>query len=257
MFRLAKSCTSQLLNLTQHIEDTGQRGMITGTTFVDHDVTHNSINTDNLYITAQHTSFNQETTVDVALGELKHDYRTNSLRANPDKTKVTAFQLRIKEAKRSLNIKWKNSDLENTAHHKYLGIALDMTISYKEHLLDTPKMKLATWNNIMRKLENYKWGTNVSIIRKRALALLVANYATTVKSRSKHVHLLDPELNQAYRVITGCLQPTNVEELYFLAGIAPSDIRKYVCIRIERAKQINHKAFSLFGHIPATNHLKS
>ena len=34
-FRTGKSCTSQLLNLTQHIEDGYQRGMITGAAFVD------------------------------------------------------------------------------------------------------------------------------------------------------------------------------------------------------------------------------
>ena len=34
-FRTGKSCTSQLLNLTQHIGDGYQRGMITGAAFVD------------------------------------------------------------------------------------------------------------------------------------------------------------------------------------------------------------------------------
>ena len=34
-FRPGKSCTSQLLHLTQHIEDVYQESMITGTTFVD------------------------------------------------------------------------------------------------------------------------------------------------------------------------------------------------------------------------------
>ena len=34
-FRSDKSCTSQLLNLTHHIEDGYQEGMITGTAFVD------------------------------------------------------------------------------------------------------------------------------------------------------------------------------------------------------------------------------
>ena len=34
-FRTGKSCTSQLLNLTQHIEDGYQRGKITGAAFVD------------------------------------------------------------------------------------------------------------------------------------------------------------------------------------------------------------------------------
>ena len=34
-FRAGKSCTSQLLNLTQHIEDGYQECKITGTAFVD------------------------------------------------------------------------------------------------------------------------------------------------------------------------------------------------------------------------------
>ena len=34
--------------------------------------------------------------------KLTHYYRSNSLRANPDKTQVTAFHLRDREAKRSL-----------------------------------------------------------------------------------------------------------------------------------------------------------
>ena len=48
---------------------------------------------------------------------------------------------------------------------------------------------------------------------------------------------LDPELNGAYRSITGCLRPTNVEELYLLAGIAPPDIRRDVCAGLENKKQ--------------------
>ena len=48
------------------------------------------------------------------------------------KTKVTAFHLRNKEAKRSLKIKWNNGDLENTAYPKYLSVTQDRTLSYKE-----------------------------------------------------------------------------------------------------------------------------
>ena len=119
--------------------------------------------------------------------------------------------------------------------------------------------QVATRNNLLRNLENSKWGTNASTIRTAALALCysVAEYAASVWSRSKRTHLLDPELNQACRVITGCLNPTNVEHLYLLAGIAPTDIRRDVCARIERAKQVNTKAHSLFGHIPATNRMQS
>ena len=43
-FRPGKSCTSQLLNLTQHIEDGYQRGMITGADFVDLSAAYDTVN---------------------------------------------------------------------------------------------------------------------------------------------------------------------------------------------------------------------
>ena len=48
---------------------------------------------------------------------------------------------------------------------------------------------------------------------------------------------MDPELNQACRSVTGCLKPTNAEDLYLLSGIAPPAIRRDVCARVERQKQ--------------------
>ena len=43
-FRSGKSCTSQLLNLTQHIEDRYEEGMITGTAFVDLSAAYDTVN---------------------------------------------------------------------------------------------------------------------------------------------------------------------------------------------------------------------
>ena len=335
-FRPGKSCTSQLLNLTQHIEDGYQRGMITGAAFVDlsaaydtvnhriliqkrynttqdsqlcrvfqnmlsnrrfyvelnnersrwrkqknglpqgsvlspilfniytndqpiHDGTRNFIYADDLCVTAQYSSFTEvETTIGDALEELTHYYRSNSLRANPDKTQVTAFHLRNKEANRSLKVEWNRTKLENTPHPKYLGVTLDRTLSYKKHMHNT-KMKVATRNNLLRKLSNSKWGANASTIRTTALALCysVAEYAAPVWARSSHAQKLNPELNSACRAVTGCLKPTNVEDLYVLAGIAPPDIRRDVCARVEKTKQETNEAHSLYGQNPAERRLES
>ena len=292
-FRPGKSCCSQLLNLTQHIEDGYQRGMITGAAFVDlsaaydtvnhrllirklydftedsplcrviqnmlssrrfyvelnndqplHDGTRNFVYADDLCVTAQYPSFTEvEHTIEEALDELTTYYRSNSLRANPDKTQVTSFHLKNREAKRTLEVKWNNTDLENTPHPKYLGVTLDRTLSYKKHIHNT-KMKVATRNNLLKKLSNSKWGCNASTIRTTALALSysAAEYACPVWARSPHASKLDPELNDACRSITGCLRPTNVEELYLLAGIAPPDIRRDVCDRVEKKKQETNTA---------------
>ena len=112
-------------------------------------------------------------------------YSSNSLRANPDKTQVTAFHLRNKDANRSLKVEWNRTKLENTPHPKSLGVTLDRTLCYKEHMHNT-KMEVATRNNLLRKLSNSKWGANASTIRTTALALCysVAEYAAPVWARS-------------------------------------------------------------------------
>ena len=98
-----------------------------------HNGTRNFIYADDLCVTAQCSSFTEEeTTIGDALEELTQYYRSNSLRANPDKTQVTAFHLRNTEANRSLKVEWNRTKLENTPHPKYLGVNLDRTPSYKE-----------------------------------------------------------------------------------------------------------------------------
>ena len=75
----------------------------------------------------------------------------------------------------------------DTPHPKYLGVTLDRTLSYKEHMHNT-KMT-ATSNNLLRKLSNSKWGANASTKGTTALALCysVTEYAAPFWARSSHV----------------------------------------------------------------------
>ena len=90
------------------------------------------------------------------------------------------------------------------------------------------KGKTAARNNILKKLSNTKWGTSPSTIKTTALALSysTAEYACPVWERSTHAEKIDPVLNEACRLITGCLKPTKVESLYQLAGIASYSTNK-------------------------------
>ena len=108
-------------------------------------------------------------------------------------------------------------------------------------------MKVATRNNLLKKLSNSKWDFNANTIITTALALSysAAEYACPVRTRSQHASKLDPELNDACRSIPGCLRSTNVEELYLHSGIAPPDIRRDVCSRVENKKQETNAADSL------------
>ena len=90
---------------------------------------------------------------------------------------------------------------------------------------------------------------NNNNIRTTALALSysVAEYAAPVWVRSPYVQKLNTELNSACRAVTGCLNPTNIKHLYLLTGMAPPDIRRVVCARMEKTKQETNEAHSLYG----------
>ena len=160
------------------------------------DGTRSFIYADDLCITAQYPTFQEvEQIIEEALGDLTHYYRGNSLRANPDKTQITAFHLRIREAKRSLQASWNGVDLEKTDIPKHLGVTLDT--GQDVELQDTHTQHQdegGNRNNLLNKLAISRWGTNARTIRTTALALCysTAEYAAPVWKRSAHAHLLNP-----------------------------------------------------------------
>ena len=54
-----------------------------------------------------------------------------------------------------------------------------------------------------------------------------------------------------------CLKPTNVEDLWLLAGIAPPDIRRDVFARVEKKKQESNVAHYRYGQTTTERRLKS
>nr|CAH7766115.1 unnamed protein product [Callosobruchus chinensis] len=125
-----------------------------------------------------------------------------------------------------------------------------------------PKPNLSrvnTRNGIVRSLINSQWGANPNVLRSSALALCYApaEYACPVWGRSAHVHRLDSVLNDTCRLITGCLKPTNVNQLHMLAGIAPPHIRRETLSMAERSRQSLDTRHPLHGHEPPATRLKS
>ena len=55
------------------------------------------------------------------------------MRANPDKTQTCVFRLKNREASKKLNITWYNKHLEHIPNPVYLGVTLDVTLSYRAH----------------------------------------------------------------------------------------------------------------------------
>ncbi|KAL4154014.1 hypothetical protein QTP88_001847 [Uroleucon formosanum] len=316
-FRPGRSCTGQILGLTQHIENGYEKKKITGVVFIDltaayDTVNHNlliskikdltkdntlarTINTllrnrrycvelegkvsrwriqknglpqgsvlaptlfniytndqpiltqagikhfiyaDDTALAAQGDTFQDvESTLEESLRVLSDYYDENFLKPNPSKTQVCAFHLKNREADRTLEIKWRDTKLNNSAHPTYLGVMLDRSLTYKHHCEKT-KLKIATRNNILRKLTGSTWGANAHTLRVSALSLCFSagEYASPVWSRSVHTKQIDTILNESCRLVTGCLKSTPLPKIYQLAGIAPPNIRREVAADWERTK---------------------
>jgi len=64
-------------------------------------------------------------------------------------------------------------------------------------------------------------------LRTATLALVhsTAEYCAPVWCRSAHTSLIDPTINDALRIVTGCLHLTPADNLPILAGIQPAVLR--------------------------------
>ena len=111
----------------------------------------------------------------------------------------------------------------------YLGVKLDRTLPYHQHLTAL-QGKVMARTALIRRLVGTSWGASrpIPTLRTSTLALVYASAecCAPVWCRSTHTRLVDVSLNAALRTITGCLRPTQVDQLPVLADIAPPDLRR-------------------------------
>ena len=72
------------------------------------------------------------------------------------------------------------------------------------------------------------WDAGAKTLRIATLSLVysAAEYCAPVWCRSAHTRLIDSVLNDALRMVTGCLRPTPTDHLHVLSGIQPSELRR-------------------------------
>ena len=59
-----------------------------------------------------------------------------------------------------------------------------------------------------------------------SLVYSIAEYCAPVWCRSAHTRLIDSVLNDALRIVTGCLHPIPMDHLPILSGIQPAELRR-------------------------------
>ena len=70
------------------------------------------------------------------------------------------------------------------------------------------------------------WGAGAKTLRIATLSLVysTAEYCAPVWCCSAHTRLIDSVLNDALRIVTGCLRPTPTDHLPVLSGIQPAEL---------------------------------
>ena len=153
--------------------------------------------------------------------------QTWRLKLSHTKTVTAAFHLNNRKAKRELKVYNNNRLLPFCPIPTYLGVNLDRSLMFCHHLLAFRK-KLSSRVTLLRRLVGSKWGAGAKTLRIATLSLVysTAEYYVPVWCRSAHTRLIDSVLNDALRIVIGCLRPTPTDHLSILSGIQPAELRR-------------------------------
>ena len=164
-------------------------------------------------------------------GTLSQDMSTLSaylqtwrLKLSHTKMVTTAFHLNNREAKHKLKVYNNGGLLLFCPTLTYLGVKLDRSLTFRHHLVALRK-KLSSRVTLLRRLVGSGWGAGAKTLRIATLSLVysTAEYCAPVWCCSAHTRLIDSVLNDALRIVTGCLRPTPTDHLPILSGIQPAE----------------------------------
>ena len=81
---------------------------------------------------------------------------------------------------------------------------------------------------LLRRLVGSRWGAGAKTLHIATLSLVysTAEYCAPVWCRSAYTRLIDSVMNNALRIVTGCLRPTPTDHLPVLSDIQPAELRR-------------------------------
>ena len=158
-----------------------------------------------------------EGTLSQDMSTLSAYLQTWRLKLSHTKTVTAAFHLNNREAKRELKVYNNGRLLAFCPTPTYLGIKLDRSLTFRHHLVALCK-KQSLHVTLLRRLVGSGWGAGAKTLRIATLSLVysTAEYCAPVWCRSTHTRLIDSVLNDALRIVTGCLRPTPTYTTYTL-----------------------------------------
>ena len=150
-----------------------------------------------------------------------------SMDQDKPKTVCSVFHLANRKAGTTLSPTLNSKPLKHEDHPVYLGVTLDRSLTFNQHLQNVTA-KTRSRVNLIKKLAGTDWGADFTTLRTSTIALVfsTAEYACPAWSQSRHTTKLDAAINDALRTVSGAMKPTPTQMLPVLAGIPPADIRR-------------------------------
>ena len=137
-----------------------------------------------------------ESTLSLDIEHLNEYFDNWKLRLNTKKTVATCFHLDNKQPARKLKVTLAGDVLVYDFAPKYLGVTLDISLTYRKHT-ENVRDKVKSRCNIIRKRAGIDWGEPAPVLRISAIALVyaVAEYCVPVWRRRAHVQHVDTQIN--------------------------------------------------------------
>ena len=186
-----------------------------------------------------------EETLSQDMSTLSAYLQTWRLKLSHTKTVTAAFHLNNREAKRELKVYNNGRHLPFCPTPTYLGVKLDRSLTFRHQLVALCK-RLSSRVTLLRQLVGSGWraGAKTLLIATLSLVYSVAEYCAPVWCRNVHTRLIDSVLNDALRIVTGCLCPTSTNHIHVLSSIQPAELR-----RMEASLSLAHRGSLNPDHI--------
>ena len=185
-------------------------------------VTHGRkfIYVDDICLAIQYQFFSElECSLSSYIARMSHFCRQWRLKPSASKTVSSVFHLHNTSATLELSVYLDVQRLLHESHPTYLGVTLDRTQSYREHLKKTAG-KLKNQNNLLMKLAGSTWAPAPTPCG-HLLWHFAIQQQSTAPQCGHSTSQVDVQLNSTMRLISGTLRSTPLPWLPMLSNIEP------------------------------------